>query len=77
MDLTTCPDFTEDQPRRVAEMPRFPGHWARKGECPVCDYDQHDMRKRAVCRVRRYGWRFGAGAGKRRAGVDIVCCGLM
>lgn len=77
MNLLTCADFSERQPRGFAEMPRFPGTWAPPGDRIVCDYDQYDMRRKRLCHVRNYGWRLGAGASKRQPGLDVFCCALM
>lgn len=72
MNLLTCPDFTAEQPYGPAEMPSLTCRWAPRGDCPRCDYDSYDMRRRRILVVRRIGLRFGAGPDSRDPGVD--CC---
>lgn len=70
MNLVTCPDFGTVQPFGPADRPRR-CCWARSGECPSCDHDEYDRKKRRLIVVKRYGWRFGLGPGKDSAGVDV------
>lgn len=70
MNLVTCPDFGTVQPFGPAEKPRR-CRWAPRGECPRCDYDEYDRRKRKLIVIKRYGWRFGLGPGKDSLGVDL------
>ncbi|EMF08743.1 uncharacterized protein SEPMUDRAFT_52824 [Sphaerulina musiva SO2202] len=71
MNLLTCPDFGVRQPFGPAEKPRR-CRWAPRRACPSCNHDSHDMRKRRMIVVKRYGWRFGLGPAKQDIGVDII-----
>lgn len=77
MDLLSCPDFSARQPYGPADMPSFPGHWAEPNECPRCDFETYDMRKRRMVEYRGRGWRVGLGPGKRSPGIDVPCCVVM
>lgn len=76
MDLLSCPDFTNDQPGGPATMPAR-GHWAPDRECPRCDYEQYDMRRRRVVVIKKTGVRLGTGPGKGDVGCDCLCCAVM
>ena len=77
MDLTTCPDFSDHQPYGPAEWPKCPARYAYD-DCPVCDYNTHDLRRRRVIVVRKAGLRVGVGPdrkGKARCGLCLwVLC---
>ena len=79
MNLMSCPDFSAEQPYGPAKMPLRPGRWAPEDECPRCDYETYDMRRRRMIMIRRAGVRWGVGPAKRDVpGVDfILCCGVM
>lgn len=71
MNLLTCPDYSPSQPFGPAEKPsRF--RWAPEGECPSCDYNTHDMRRRRMIVVKRCGWRVGLGPARQDLGVDVI-----
>lgn len=76
LNLLSCLDFTNEQPYSPATMPAR-GHWAPDGECPKCDYEQYDMRRRRVVVIRKTGVRLGTGPGKKDAGCDCLCCAVM
>lgn len=79
MNLMTCPDFTSEQPYGRAEMPEWRGRWAPEGECPRCDYETYDMRRRRMMQWRKVGLRWGVGPARNDVpGVDLAsgcgCC---
>ncbi|SMQ55081.1 unnamed protein product [Zymoseptoria tritici ST99CH_1A5] len=71
LNLVSCPDFSTTQPFGPARKPRR-CRWAARLECPACDFDEYDMRKRRMIVVKRTGWKFGLGPGKEDVGVELV-----
>ena len=79
MDLMTCPDFSAEQPYGPAEMPLCPGRWAPEGDCPRCDYETYNMRRRRMMAITKSGLRWGVGPARRDVpGLEFVwCCAVM
>lgn len=77
--LMNCPDFTSSQPYGPADMPKRLARFAPPDECPICDYECHDMRRRRMCEFRRAGVRLALypQPQRRSPGVDLVCCAMM
>jgi hypothetical protein len=78
-NLMNCPDFSGSQPYGPADMPSRRARHAPPEECPTCDYECHDMRRRRMCEFRRTGVRlaFYPAPNRRTPGVDVVCCAVM
>lgn len=73
--LLNCPDFSAEQPYGPADMPHRDECLAPEGECPRCDYESYDMRKRRMCKVAGVGLRLGIfpSSHSRKPGFDVSC----
>lgn len=73
--LLNCPDFSAEQPYGPADMPHRDECFAPEGECPRCDYESYDMRKRRMCKVAGVGLRLGIfpSSHSRKPGFDVRC----
>lgn len=70
----SCPDFSAEQPFGPAQMPQRLSCYAPEGECPICDYETYDMRRRRIILVKTRGLRFGLGPAKSDVpGIEFAC----